>query len=423
MAPKLGPEAVMTIRELLRRGWSRCAVALALSVSEGAVRYHERRGKLEAVDGRARQAQRAEVCREAIEQWLTAAGDRPGWNLAALHEHLVAEHAYPGSLRSIERYVARHYPPPPRRARRRVETPPGGQAQADWAVYPEVIVGGRTEALYAFYLQLSHSRHNAVVWSRRKDQLSWHEVHNRALERLGGVPATIRVDNEKTAMSRGAGAWGEINPAYRRYAQAARFHVDACAPRSPEAKGKIERRIGVERRALGFAVTGRAWDSLEELQAATDEAVRHSAEHRRCPATGTSVLDAWEREKPLLGPLPALPEPFDVVVERRVAIDCTVAFEGRTYSVPFAWVGRSVELWGGASEVLILAGGAVVARHPRGTESRIVLDPRHFEGKATDGVLPPLPLGRMGRRLEEIAALVPQQRPLDLYAALAEVAR
>lgn len=89
MAPKLGPEAVMTIRELLRRGWSRCAVALTLAVSEGTIPYHERRSMLEAVDGRTRQAQRAEVCGEAIEQWLKAAGDRPGWNLAALHEHLV----------------------------------------------------------------------------------------------------------------------------------------------------------------------------------------------------------------------------------------------------------------------------------------------------------------------------------------------
>ena len=50
-------------------------------------------------------------------------------------------------------------------------------------------------------------------------------------------------------------------------------------------------------------------------------------------------------------------------------------------------------------------------------------DENRLTGKATPEVLPPLPLGRMGRRLEEIAALVPQQRPLDLYAALAEVAR
>ena len=52
-----------------------------------------------------------------------------------------------------------------------------------------------------------------------------------------------------------------------------------------------------------------------------------------------------------------------------------------------------------------------------------MIDPRHYEGEATADVLPPLPLGRMGRRLQSIAELEPQKRPIDLYAALAEVAR
>ena len=53
----------------------------------------------------------------------------------------------------------------------------------------------------------------------------------------------------------------------------------------------------------------------------------------------------------------------------------------------------------------------------------MVIDPAHYEGEATERVLPPTPLGRMGKRLQEIAMLAPEQRPLDLYAALAEVAR
>lgn len=95
-------------------------------------------------------------------------------------------------------------PSPPRRARRRVETPPGAQAQADWAEFPGVWVGGVCEDLLAFHLQLSFF--DAVVWSQRKHELAWLWVHNETLRRLGGVPAVIRVDNEKTAISRGAGA-------------------------------------------------------------------------------------------------------------------------------------------------------------------------------------------------------------------------
>ena len=73
--------------------------------------------------------------------------------------------------------------------------------------------------------------------------------------------------------------------------------------------------------------------------------------------------------------------------------------------------------------VQILADGVVVASHPRHTDTRLVLDPSHFEGPSTDRVIAPPPLGRMGARLQQLAALTPEHRPLDLYAALAEVAR
>jgi transposase len=423
MAPKLSLEARMTIIELLRRGWSRVAIAKSLGVTEGSVRYHDRRRQEGLSDGRVgRQQHRLAVLATEVEAWLSADGSRrERLNLGALHEYLVAEHGYTGSLRSVQRYFRAHYAPPPLRARRRVETPPGAQGQADWAAFPGVVVARRTVDLLGFHLQLSWSRFGALVWSLRKDQLSWQEAHIAALARLRGVPACIRVDNEKTAVVRGAGAWGEHNPAYQRFAQRARFHIDLCPPRAPQSKGKIERRIRDHRHWL--APQSRAWDSLEELQAWSDGQVRQRAERRLCPATGASVLAAWEQERPLLGELVTLPRPFDVVVGRRVAHDCTVQFEGRTYSVPFALLGREVEVYGCAGEVEIRYHGDLVATHPRGTTERIVLNPAHYAGQATDRVLPPAPLGRMGQRLAEIAALVPEKRPVDLYAAVAEVAR
>lgn len=44
-------------------------------------------------------------------------------------------------------------------------------------------------------------------------------------------------------------------------------------------------------------------------------------------------------------------------------------------------------------------------------------------GESTEHALAPPRLGRMGRKLEEIYAMPVEQRPVDLYAALAEVAR
>ena len=73
--------------------------------------------------------------------------------------HFTMEHAASESLRSVQRYFCAHFPRPRRRARRRVETPPGAQAQADWAEYRALLIGGRTQTLYYFHPQLSHSRY------------------------------------------------------------------------------------------------------------------------------------------------------------------------------------------------------------------------------------------------------------------------
>lgn len=52
-----------------------------------------------------------------------------------------------------------------------------------------------------------------------------------------------------------------------------------------------------------------------------------------------------------------------------------------------------------------------------------MIDPAHYEGRSTLRVIAPTPLGRLGRRLQELAAMPVERRPIDLYAALAEVAR
>jgi hypothetical protein len=317
------------------------------------------------------------------------------------------------------------YGRPPVRPFRRVETPPGAQTQSDWGEFRRVDLGdpdGPT-TVYAFVMVLSHSRKEAVVWSRAMDQLAWHHVHNEAYRRLGGVAAVNRIDNLKTGIAHGCGAWGVINEQYRVYARTMGFHVDACEVRAPEQKGKTERRVGD---CKGLDVQGQRFDGLAGLQSWTDADRAARAIERVCPATGRSVAASWEAEKPFLRPLPGLlPEPFDLVRTAPVHKDCTVHFEGRSYVVPFAYSGRDVEVRGCSGRVQIVdpQTAAVLISYPRHTQERILIDRACYEGPGTARVLPPKPLGRMARKLQEIAALPVERRPVDLYAALAEVAR
>jgi transposase len=335
-----------------------------------------------------------------------------------LYGHLVEEHGYEGSYKSVVRYVRSRWGRPAIRTYRRVETPPGAQSQTDWGEFPRVNVGQGPEPLHAFVMSLSHSRKPAVIWNRRENQLHWIRSHNHAFARLGGIPAVNRIDNLKTAIARGAGAWGVINPTYRTYARTVGFHIDACNPRAAEAKGKVEAKVRLSR--LVADPGDRPFDGLEHLQEWTDRRLESWAKRAICPATGVTVQESWERELERLAPLSILPEPFDVVVTRPVHDDCMANFESRSYPVPFCYVGQQVEIRGCADKVQILAGGDVVREYPRGTSERVLIDPSCYEGEATDRVLPPPPLGRMGRKLLSMPV---EQRPIDLYAALAEVAR
>jgi transposase len=424
MAPKLSEGEIVTLQVLRDKGLSFREIAATLGVSEGTVRYHrKRRGK---PDGRGK-PRKADALADVIDAWVlqhTGSPDdaeppRPV-NVLALHDWLRQEHHYQGSYRSVLRFVRGRYPRPRLRPYRRVETPPGAQAQVDWGEFSGLDVGGGPQKLYAFVLVLSHSRKEVLIWSRRMDQLSWHQAHNEALRRLGGVPAVLRIDNLKTGVAHGAGPWGEVNAAYRAYAKAVGFHVDACLPRCPEHKGKVENKVRFVKRRLRL---GGPFGGLGELQQQTDAQLAASDEQRLCPVTGLSVRQSFQAEQRLLRPLPALPEPFELALTRTVQRDCTIHFEGRVYSVPFRLCGLAVEVRGCGEVVQVWHDGRVVAEHPRRTQERLLLEPSHYEGEADGRVLPPLPLGRMGRRLQEILQTPVEQRPLDLYAALAEVSR
>ena len=422
MPCRLSREEIVTMGVLQAKKMKKTEIAAMLGVSEGTVRYHLKRRASGAVDGRRNKPHRAEVLSKVIAHWFENSqnSERPV-NVLELYEHLVAEHGYGGSYKSVLRYVRHKYPRPRIRTYRRVETPAGAQSQTDWAEFPRVNLGRDVKPLSAFVMVLSYSRMPAVIWRQSKNQLNWLASHNEAFRRLGGVAAVNRIDNVKTAIIRGAGSWGKINQVYRIYARTVGFHIDACQPAAPNAKGKVEAKVHFSR--LHINPGQQYFDSIEHLQEWTDQKIRNWSVKAISPLTGKSVLATWETELAYLKKADHLPQPFDIVVTRPVGKDCLIHFEGRGYSVPFRYVGRAVEVRGCTDTVQIWADGSLQCEYPRGTQERLLIDPDCYEGEATDRVLPPPPLGRMGRRLQEIISMPVEQRPLDLYATLMEVAR
>ena len=436
---KLSKEQVMVAKGMQERGASVRQLARQLGVSEGALRYRLKRAEdADGVDGRARQPTALDGLEEVVERVQEQLGDgrlsgqgRP-CQVREIYEVLVREHGYRGSYQAVVRHLRRKHGTPRLRALRRVETPAGVQAQHDWygVVTP---IGSRRERLQVLTGTLSHSRARFSWVSRDQTQLSWHAGHLGLFERYGGVPLWVRIDNLKTGVASGAGSSAVLNATYKVFARTCGFEIDPCRPAKGSDKGKVERSVRTFRGAYG-SVLRRGAGSIAELQRLLDERSEKLLDRLTCPVTGTSVREAWEAERRVLQPLPTMADPFDVVVSRRVSRDCLVSFEGRRYSVPFAWVGRQVEVWGTHAHVVVRGEGKEVARHARGTRQRLLIDPEHYEGPSTERVERPTPLGHRARLqvagLSSDAAwplLLPGservRRPLEEYVRLVEALR
>jgi transposase len=127
---KLTTEQIVTIQVLHERGQSQRQTAQLLGVSEGAVRYHLRRARDGAADGRQKPALIEQLgLAEAVAHWWQAQvevlGKQRPPSVLLLHEFLRDEYDYSGSYKSVRKFVRARYGRPPVRPFRRVETPPG----------------------------------------------------------------------------------------------------------------------------------------------------------------------------------------------------------------------------------------------------------------------------------------------------------
>jgi hypothetical protein len=89
-------------------------------------------------------------------------------------------------------------------------------------------------------------------------------------------------------------------------------------------------------------------------------------------------IDRFQRERPLLRSLPAIPFDTDEVVPAVVTPHARIAFDGNRYSTPPQFVRRPVTIRANRDEIRVLHEGQVVARHVRSYERRqLIVLPDH----------------------------------------------
>jgi transposase len=270
---------------------------------------------------------------------------------------------YNGSLPTLRRFL-HTLKVPGERARRvtvRYETPPGQQAQADWAFCGTFTSpSGKPIHIYVFLMVLSFSRMMFIRFTTSMKLSVLIECHQAAFEFFGGWPATILYDNMKQVrLSRTQ--WNEgFLDFCRHYGFAPKTH----RPFRPRTKGKVERMVDYMKDNF---LAGRSFESVDQLNTEGRHWLDHTANARLHSTTERVPAELFlEKEQAVLTPY-ATVTPYRVSqpVNRIVSWESLVQYEGSRYSVPPAHAGKTVQVAADAGMITIRCGEVIIAEHPQ----------------------------------------------------------
>ena len=227
-----------------------------------------------------------------------------------------------GAYTAVKRFVAVLRPNnQPKPFEVRFETPPGCQAQVDFARFVTTFTDEpeMSRIVWLFSLVLGYSRHIFARFVRHQDLQTLLHCHMLAFSAIGGVPIEILYDRMKTAVI-GEDADGKIvyNRSLISLGRHYGFIPRACRPYRAKTKGKVERPFSYIRQDFLLARTFR---NLDDLNAELDDWLATVANVRLHGTTQRIVAEAFAAEKAELQSLPAVPFDELLRLERRVSHD------------------------------------------------------------------------------------------------------
>lgn len=282
---------------------------------------------------------------------------------------------YSGSVVTLRRYL-HALKPEHNRLRKlsvRFETPPGKQAQADWAYcgrFPDP--AGSVLPVYLFVMVLSFSRLLYIEFTSSMKLPALLRCHQNAFDFFSGWPLEILYDNMKQVRLSPT----ELNPLFADLARHYGFAVKTHRIRRPRTKGKVERMVHYVKDAF---LNGRTFTDLADLNAQARHWLAHTAKARIHATTKRRPLDLWPQEK-LTSVTRVSPYQLVDLVPRQAGFDGFVHFERSRYSLPPEYAGQTVLIGHRENRIVIRSQDMIVAEHLPATKAGFtVADPAHLE--------------------------------------------
>jgi len=271
------------------------------------------------------------------------------------------------------RYVNQHLGKPVKEPDVVVHRPdgvPGDEAQVDFGRLGrwKDPVTGDNFTVHGFMMTLCWSRHMFVRPVLKLDSTTWLMCHMEAFAFFGGVPRRVVLDNLKDGVIKPDLYDPQFNKAYRDLSEHYGFLIDPCRSRKPKDKPNIERVVPYTRDSC---YAGLSFGSFEQIVSWGRQWSLEVAGMRIHGTTKQRPLELYEaEEKAAMLPLPAQPWEFWVSLSVKVAPDAHCSVKGTLYSVPYKFIGQTLDVRLTKSTVQFLDGENVVKTHLRCDNSR-----------------------------------------------------
>ena len=327
----------LMIRELYQKGWTLSAISEETGFDRETIRKYIH--SEETPSSKSRMKRKSKL--DPYKAYLLQRIQEGTTNCVVLLEEITAM-GYEGKSTILRDFVQPFRAQPKKQATRRFETPPGKQAQMDWAEVGEVVMDGHPQKVYAFLMILGYSRMKYIEFTTDMKLETLMKCHMNAFSYFNGIPNQILYDNMKTVVTKHSPTEIRFNRTFEDFLAYYGVIPKACKPYRPQTKGKVERTVDYLKKNFfqrKHEPTLEAWN--HDIRIWLDK----TANKKKNETTQEPPVQRWQTEQLQLqvwGVKPLFPTSHWEV--REVSRDCFVSYLGKKYSVPFRYASQKVKL-------------------------------------------------------------------------------
>ena len=244
----------------------------------------------------------------------------------------------------------------------RFETPAGVQAQVDWK--EDISIANKYGEIFTFQVfdyKLGHSRYCQFTYKNNKTRQDVFDCLITSFKATGGVLREILFDNMASVVDLKDNR-RHINNRMRAFADDFHFKIKLAKPRHPFTKGKVE----TINKFLDWLLPYEGEFETEADLIEILNKINNKVNTQVCQATGVPPLLLFQKEKEYLQSLPNQKVIESYMSNNRqttVQKDSLITYKNSKYSVPAAYIGKSVYIRETENKLLIYYNTECIAVH------------------------------------------------------------